>query len=512
MFNKIFGSILIKFNIMAITFITILLAISTFTEFKIAEKQWHEVWENSLFNSSNSLSISLPSALWNFQEDDINAILQATVNNNDIDSIFIQEKEKTSYGVVQDTNLEYISSTELPEFLDPNTTKTIDLYHPDAGDEVIATVVILTNSTSLDNALLLIIQSSIIKIIILDLIMAAIIYLFVKLIIINPIKEIANTLKDISQGEGDLTNRIEIKSRNEIGYLGIYFNLFIEKLHKSMTQVDTVAITVNELAGDLQELSNDSKDIVSKQDQEMDMVAAAITQMSATANEVSNNTTIVAESAHNASQSASEGRALVTQAVEIISDLSNQIDEATTATSSLSSEVGNIVSVLNVIKGIAEQTNLLALNAAIEAARAGEQGRGFAVVADEVRALAARTQDSTVEIQKMIENLESSTAKSVKIITSGKELGIKSVEKVNLVNQSLQDVFKSIEAITDMTDQIASSVKEQTHVSEEISVNVNHLSDLSSTTFQKVESSAVKSTEVHDQADHLLGLLKQFKL
>ena len=509
---NIFSSISVRFNIIAITCISILLITSSIYDFKVAEKQWNQTWENSLTNSENSLIISLPSALWNFQEEDINSILKATLSNQDIKSIFIKESDKITYGIKKNSVMEYDQSTNIDELNTRATLREIQLFHPEAGDDPIATVNMYTNSDSLTSALNSIINASILKIIILNLIMAFIIYFFMRTIIIKPVKNIAEALKNISQGEGDLTNRITINRRNEIGDLGVYFNKFIEKLHKSMGQVDKVAVNVNHLATDLQEISTDSKDLVLRQKLEIDMVAAAITQMSTTSNEVSNNTNIVSDFAHTASNSANQGRQLVAQSVESITHLSGKIDEATTAMSSLSGEVTGIVSVLNVIRGIAEQTNLLALNAAIEAARAGEQGRGFAVVADEVRALAGRTQDSTIEIQSMIEKLEASTTKSMSIIETGKQLSVNSVQKVNLVNQSLQEVFTSIESITDMTDQIAYSVTEQKNVSEEITTNVNRLATLSTDTSIKVESSTVKSINVNEQSEHLATLMQQFKL
>ena len=512
MLKKISGSILLKFNIFAVTFISLVLVFSSFIDFKIAKEQWTKSWDESLTNSVNFLEISLPSALWNFQDESIPSILQAAVKNNAIDSVFKKEGESVSYGINKNDEGQYDSSTELPEALDPNLIREFELFFIDAGKDPIASIVIFTNTQALDSALISIINASIIKIVVLNLILTFIIYLFMKFIVINPVKDIVNTLKDISEGEGDLTNRITIKNRNEISFLGIYFNQFIEKLHKSMTQVDAVATTANDLATELQTLSNESKSLVTKQDKEMEIVANAINEMSTTANEVAQNTHLVVDSAVNASNSANEGRTLVNQAVECISTLSGQIDEATKASASLSSEVGNIVSVLNVIKGIAEQTNLLALNAAIEAARAGEQGRGFAVVADEVRALAGRTQDSTVEIQAMIENLETCASKSVEITSNGKDLGLRSVEIVNSVNQSLNDVYTSIASITTMTDHIATSAAEQTKVSEDISNNVNRLTSLSGTTSEKVENSTIKSNEVHEQADLLLNLLHQFKI
>lgn len=225
------------------------------------------------------------------------------------------------------------------------------------------------------------------------------------------------------------------------------------------------------------EVTERSRNECQRQHQETDMVAAAVSQMSAAAQEIATHAQNAADAAKQADDEGSRAGIVVQEAISAIQKLAGEIDSATIVINDLESDVSNISAMVDVIRGIAEQTNLLALNAAIEAARAGEQGRGFAVVADEVRTLASKTQESTEEINSLIDRLQSASNEAVKAMATSKETGELTVSKANQAGESLQSIAHSVSTISDMNVQIATASEEQTAVTEDIARNITTIAD-----------------------------------
>ena len=248
------------------------------------------------------------------------------------------------------------------------------------------------------------------------------------------------------------------------------------------------------------------------QNQETDMVASAMTQMTASAQSVSQNANAAAHETHTAEEEGSKASEVVQYTVQSIDNLVGQIHQANEAITSLGNDVENIVSVLDVIRGIAEQTNLLALNAAIEAARAGESGRGFAVVADEVRALAGRTQESTEEIQQMIESLQSGSKKAIASIEASTSSSQGTVEQVQQAESALQQIAQSLTAISDMNNQIASAAEQQNQVADDISKRINMISESASEASDLVAMGRDAAGRLVLQSDNLDKIVGHFKL
>ncbi|HHQ4567420.1 TPA: methyl-accepting chemotaxis protein [Aeromonas hydrophila] len=330
--------------------------------------------------------------------------------------------------------------------------------------------------------------------------------------IVAPIRAVVARLKDIASGEGDLTQRIELRRDDEIGELAKWFNSFLNKLQSTISQViDTVAGTraSAEQAASVAERTSAG---MQAQYQEVDLVATAFEELSATALQVAGNANSAVAAANQADAAAQEGKYVVADTQEAMRKLMAVISDAKPVVEHLSANSENINDILVVIQGIAEQTNLLALNAAIEAARAGEQGRGFAVVADEVRNLAGRTQNAIVEIQTLIGQLQSGTEAVVKAIMTGHSQADLTLTKVDLSVSVLEQIIHAVATIHQMNEQIARAAQEQSGVADEINRNVSNIRDVSHTIRAEAASSAENGRELSALADKQQQLVGQFKV
>ena len=327
-----------------------------------------------------------------------------------------------------------------------------------------------------------------------------------------PIQNMASSLNDIAKGEGDLTKRLDITSEDEIGQLGSAFNLFIDKLQHIMGDVAGATDRVKHAAQSISGQTVSMTEQLYNHNNEIDQIVTAITEMSATAHDVAHNTNMVAEATHAASDNVTKAQDCVDTSLTEVSNLMNQIDNAAANVKSLSEQSKKINSVLSVIGGIADQTNLLALNAAIEAARAGEQGRGFAVVADEVRNLASRTQASTVEINEMLAELNKLVTQTVQTMEESQVSCLSSVESSRAISESLGAVTSSVTSINDMSTQIATAATEQSSVTEEINRNINSVQEIVNTLLVASQDASGMSKTVADDGQTLAELVGQFKI
>ncbi|MDH0358678.1 methyl-accepting chemotaxis protein [Aeromonas caviae] len=330
--------------------------------------------------------------------------------------------------------------------------------------------------------------------------------------IVAPIRTVVARLKDIASGEGDLTQRIVLQRDDEIGELAKWFNNFLDKLQSTISQViDTVSGTRASAVLAAQGAERTSAGMQS-QYQEVDLVATAFEELSATALQVAGNANSAVSAANEADMAAQEGKAVVAQTQEAMSKLMTVISDAKPVVEHLAANSDNINDILVVIQGIAEQTNLLALNAAIEAARAGEQGRGFAVVADEVRNLAGRTQNAIVEIQSLIGQLQSGTEAVVKAILTGHSQADVTLTKVEQSVSVLEQIIQAVGTIHQMNEQIARAAQEQSGVADEINRNVSNIRDVSHTIRAEAATSADNGRELSQLADKQQQLVGQFRV
>lgn len=330
--------------------------------------------------------------------------------------------------------------------------------------------------------------------------------------ITRPLKKAVSAMDDIAEGDGDLTQRLDENGRDEISQLASGFNKFAGSIRDILTEVQNSSEILTKSAQEMTEITDDSSSTTQQQRVETEHVASAITEMSVTAQEVLNHAISVSDAAANANDETNKGREIVTQAIESVKQLESEIENNSTMMQKLGKEIQAIGTVLDVIQNITEQTNLLALNAAIEAARAGEQGRGFAVVADEVRTLATRTAESTQEIQGIIESIQRD-AKTVTANAGNNQLIAKTTSELAAkAGVSLDEIAHAVLNATDKAAQIATITQQQSAVAEEISRNVENITLLADHTTSISNKVSMGSQDQQTLSENLHKLVARFKL
>ena len=323
--------------------------------------------------------------------------------------------------------------------------------------------------------------------------------------VVSPLQRVVRALTEVAEGEGDLTQRLNVKSSDEVGTLARQFDTFVESLHNIVKQIITSSNSLTLCSQDIKRHSLNNSENTSTQLSELEQIATALSEMSSSTNEVYQTAESTSVKTNSCNQLAAQSRHVVKETVSTINDLAGDLSQTASKVNQLKERTVHISTVLDVIRGIADQTNLLALNAAIEAARAGEQGRGFAVVADEVRSLAQRTQDSTLEIEQIIQELQNASVESCDLMEVANHTLNDAIDSTGSAMESLESIIVEVAEINDMNVHVAGATKEQNIVAAEISEKVTNITMLAS----EITSNAGHVTQLGNNLDSTAKSIKQ---
>ena len=334
-------------------------------------------------------------------------------------------------------------------------------------------------------------------------------YMLVKIVLLSKLKQMSELTRNVSQK--DLTRDCVIVSHDLLGEMSNDFNLMIHNLRDIVHELESQAGVLNGATTDLYTISHDSNSIATKQHQQLEQVAAAMNEMATTAQEVARHAQEAARASEAANEQGDNAKVTIVETMSVVDNLAGQVEKSVGVMNKLKLESDNIGHVLVVINDIAEQTNLLALNAAIEAARAGEQGRGFAVVADEVRNLATRTQESTKEITTIIDRLQSEAAHAVVTMETGHKKALEGVEFTETAAEALAEISGSIRVVLEMNTQIANAAKEQNTVADSVNQNIAAINQSSEHSQESTGEVANASNKLSLTSAKLMDVISQFR-
>lgn len=507
-----FRGLAAKFSLGVLVIVALLFSVYGIYDYQQMSSRLYQEQSDRISLVANSLSGTVSTAVWNYESETVISALQSNVNVPGITVIGVFD---TKGGLVDAYTLNEEGNPERVENVDP-ADPSIQTYPLQYDDRVklrdVGSLFFLTENSHIQSELSKLIGIAVGKTLLSIVLLVSLIVMLMKVLVSRPIETIVMALREISMGDGDLTQRLPENSNNEIGKLAKYFNKFVERIQNMV--VDS-ASTNNDLLDAVEQLKyivNRSSELVNTQQQETDMVATAVNEMSATATEVASNAQTASNFTDTADKEVKTATTMISNTVNMVESLANDFANGTSSIASVQDRVNDIGSVLDVIRGIAEQTNLLALNAAIEAARAGEQGRGFAVVADEVRALAGRTQQSTGEIQTMIERLQESAGEAVSVMDGGTENSKSAVKMANDAVQNLSTIADHISSLNEMNAQTANAVGEQSQVSESVSENVTRIAALANETNTITNKASTISKSVESATNRLASMIGSFKV
>jgi len=507
-----FHGLAAKFSIGVFIIVALLFSIYGTYDYQDMSSRLYNNQEERVTLVVNSLSGTVSTALWNYESETIISALQSNLKVPGISVVGVINAEGQlfdAYTLGQDGKPEQVSDIETG---DPSLKKYALRYKDGSKIREVGHLFFVTSTDHIEAELSQLILVALGKTLLSIVLLVSIIVLLMKVLVSRPIDAVVTALREISMGDGDLTKRLPETAAGEIGTLSRYFNKFVERIQNMVIDSASTNDALSEAVVELKYIVDKSSELVSTQQDETNMVATAVNEMSVTATEVASNANEAAEFTEVANKEVVDATTMISNTVNVVESLANDFANGTTSIASVQDRVNDIGSVLDVIRGIAEQTNLLALNAAIEAARAGEQGRGFAVVADEVRALAGRTQQSTGEIQTMIERLQESAGEAVKVMDGGTTTSKNAVAMANDAVNNLSVIADHISSLNSMNSQTALAVGEQSQVSESVSENITRIASLASDT-NKVTSKALKiSTSVETATNRLRTMIGSFKV
>lgn len=468
--------------------------------YTLATQYFDKVAENEIQGLNKTFTVVLQEPIFSYDKELIKHISEGFIDDPIIHSITAFDHRDQLLSAVTEAGKEPEDDALVKQQIEIN----------DEANKLIGKLVITYRTDSNDSLLNMVKLTFLIIAIVLLITLQATSWFTLSKFVVGPIKMVADALASIAAGGGDLTKRLNVKRDDEVGQLAVNFNLFIEQLQALITRVVENATALGSTSVKIKNSASNNLASIQSQLSETEQAATALNEMSSATNEVAQSANQTAEHTRSCSQLAKEGDKMVLNTATQINQLNNEMTATADKISNVSTQSETIGSVLDVIKGIAEQTNLLALNAAIEAARAGEQGRGFAVVADEVRNLAQRTQESTVEIERIIEQLQEASANASGSMVSSQKVLQLTVEESQQANKTLKSILENVNQINDMNLQIATASDQQNMVAADVSRNVTEILALANEITVNAQDVQTASEQLNDLSDSIKKLLANF--
>nr|WP_298116349.1 methyl-accepting chemotaxis protein [uncultured Pseudomonas sp.] len=504
------ASLKVRMGLYVVALITLILtAFSYFNYQSIKNNRTKHIVESTQ-RVSERLKLSLPGPLWNYEKKFAEAAIKSELSDPSISLILVTNGPKIVAGFTKDNTGEVVPISEIPA--DTSGYLNEEIFYEDGGDKkLVGQLLIQSSDAGLKEELDGLLLRSVLQTLLLDVAIIVILMLLLHSNVLRPLHHMNSALADLSKGEGDLTRRLAIKRMDEVGSLAENTNQFVEKLQTIIREIKALSERVLLSSNTCQEHANQNSRSINSQQLELDQVATAITEMTSAVEEVAQNALSTSQVTDEASQHVNKAVELSGHANQAIAGLVAEVEKVANLTQSLAQESGAIDKVIEVINAIAEQTNLLALNAAIEAARAGEQGRGFAVVADEVRVLAGRTRNSTEEIRTIISRLQGSTHNVVEAMELSRNMATEAGRESEVVQESVLRFHETMQKIREMNTYIAQAAEEQHSVAEGISQSLVRISGLNTENTENIELTKSENATLQELSAHLDSLIHRFK-
>ena len=512
---KFSQSFITRISIFFVLVLTVILAIFGTYNYKSIKKSMLNDLRLQSADIAERIAKNISEPVWNLDEDIYGQIIQSEMKAKSIDAISLWS-QKGELLVATARNKEgkiiNLSDTNLDSTIKNSIKITKDVLYKNSGKTTsIGQLSLYVNDLHIKQQLSELIVKQIIQMLILDVLLVIVQIISLKNIVGAPLKNINLAIKNISEGEGDLRKRLDYEQTNEFGFLSCSFNNFVAGLQAIIRQVIKCSSDLLDAAERSESCTKQTRDDLDIQRTETSALATAVNQMASSAQGIANNADQAAASTKHAFDEATSGKEIVDKTISSINTLAQKVESTSDAIHDLEKHSDKIGTILDVIRGIAEQTNLLALNAAIEAARAGEQGRGFAVVADEVRTLAQRTQESTEEIQDMITQLQTGARRAVTMMDYGRMQAKESVDQASIAGGSLTKISSAISEVADMSEHIANTAKEQSKVTSEIEKSIRNINEVLNNTAKTTQEAALDSEGFKALANRLEELMNNFK-